>query len=88
MYEELITRYLVGKDFQEFKNSILGMDKKAILDYVNQDIERLKREQDIERGNLENLNYDEITAVHDRMMGIEYRYTSLINLRHLLNEDK
>lgn len=87
MYEEYINKYLVDKNFDEFKRSITGMDKSSILGYVNQEIKRIKSEKENESNSLENLSYDQITGVHDRMMGIEYRYTSLINLRDLLNTE-
>jgi hypothetical protein len=86
MYEEYVSRYLVDKNFDEFENDIKGMDKKSVLSYIEQEIQRIKNEIENERNSLEYLSYDEITNLHDRMMGIEYNYTSLINLRQQLQE--
>jgi hypothetical protein len=88
MFKELIARYLVDKNFEEFKNNINRKDINDLLDYVNKEINDLKNYQDGERSNLANMSYDEITALDDIMTGVEYKYTTLIELRHLLNEYK
>lgn len=88
MFEELIARYLVDKNFEEFKHSINRNNIDALLDYVNKEIDDLKSYQDSERSNIANMSYDEITALEDIMTGVEYKYTTLIELRHLLNEFK
>jgi uncharacterized protein YqeY len=86
MFKELIARYLVDKNFEEFKHSINENNINDLLDYVNKEIDNLKNYQDGERSNLANMSYDEITALDDIMTGVEYKYTTLIELRHLLNE--